>query len=243
MRLRLLWLFLFCLPVARPQTAALPAHETLSYDIEWRLIVGGKANVELQQQRTGWQINLHLESIGLVSKLFRVEDDYSVNTNPSLCAESSVFTSHEGSRERQTSITFDSAAHRASYLERNLANGAILLQKETEIPSCVHDVVGALYVLRTMSLDPGQSTTIAVSDGKKSVMAKVEAQGREDIKTPEGVFHTIRYEAFLFNDVLYRRPAHLNFWLTDDRRRLPVQIRVRMQFTIGTITLHLTRHE
>jgi hypothetical protein len=74
-------------------------------------------------------------------------------------------------------------------------------------------------------------------------MARVEAQPREDVRTPAGSFKTIRYEVFLFNNVLYRRPAHLYVWLTDDRRRLPVQIRVRMQFTIGTITLMLEKVE
>jgi len=97
--------------------------------------------------------------------------------------------------------------------------------------------------MRTLNLEPGQSAMAAVSDGKKSVLAKVEAQSREDIKTPEGVFHTICYEVYLFNNVLFRRPAHLHIWLTDDRRRLPVQLQVRMQFTIGTITLHLLKHE
>ena len=61
-------------------------------------------------------------------------------------------------------------------------------------------------------------------------MARVEAQQREDIKTPAGAFKTIRYEAFLFNDVLYRRYGHLYVWLSDDARKLPVQIRVRLQF-------------
>ena len=56
-------------------------------------------------------------------------------------------------------------------------------------------------------------------------------------------FKTIRYEIYLFNGVLYRRTAHLNVWLTDDRRKLPVQIRARMQFTIGTINLLLEKHE
>ena len=107
----------------------------------------------------------------------------------------------------------------------------------------VHDVAGGIYFLRTLNLEPGQSTTEAVSDGKKSVMAKVEAQAREDVKTPEGVFHTIRYEVYLFNGVLYKRPAHLNIWLTDDARRLPVQIRVRMYIAVGTINLLLEKHE
>jgi hypothetical protein len=71
----------------------------------------------------------------------------------------------------------------------------------------------------------------------------VEAQAREDVKTPAGTFKTIRYEVFLFNGVLYKRPAHLNLWVSDDRRRLPVQIRVRMTFTIGTILLQLEKNE
>ena len=71
----------------------------------------------------------------------------------------------------------------------------------------------------------------------------MEAQQREEVKTPDGVFKSIRYELYLFNNVLYRRPAHLYLWLTDDARRLPVQIRVRLQFTIGTITLQLEKLE
>ena len=111
------------------------------------------------------------------------------------------------------------------------------------MPPCVHDVLGGLFYMRTLELEPGQSLEIPVSDGKKSVMAKVEAQQREDLKVPDGPYKTIRYELYLFNNVLYRRPAHLHIWLSDDRRKLPVQIQVRMPITIGTVTLQLARHE
>jgi len=43
--------------------------------------------------------------------------------------------------------------------------------------------------------------------------------------------------------VLFHRSAHLNVWLSDDRRRLPIQVRVRMPITIGTITLELDKPE
>jgi len=232
-------------PVAvTPASADLPSHEVLHYNVEWRLITAGRAKVQFDRQPGGnAQINLHLESVGLVSTLFKVEDEYSVNLNSALCAESVQLTSHEGSRSRETKITFNGETHRADYLERDRLKNTNLLQREIEIPSCVHDVVGGLMFLRTLNLEPGQSSMTPVSDGKKSVMAKVEAQSREDIKTPEGTFHTICYEVHLFNNVLYRRPAHAHVWLTDDRRKLPVQIRVRMQFTIGTITLVLQKHE
>ena len=243
MRSRPLWLILVPIPLFAQPANSLPANETLLYNIEWRLFNAGKAKVQWLQQRSGYQVNLHVESTGFVSKLFRVEDSYSANLNPAGCTESVQMTTHEGNRERETRIAFDAAAKRASYLERDLVKNAVIAQHEIDIPPCVHDVVSGLFLMRTLNLEPGQSTTLAVSDGKKSVNARMEAQTREDIKTTTGIFHTVRYEIYLFDNILYRRSAHLNVWLTDDRRRLPVQIRVRMTFTIGTITLQLEKQE
>lgn len=244
MRLRLPWLYLLPLSLASQPGVNPPARQTLLYNIEWRLFNAGKAKVQFEPEARGdSQVNLHVESTGFVSKLFRVDDDYSVKINTGFCAQAVQMTTNEGNRQRETKITFDSSERKASYLERDRAKNAVIAQHEIDIPACVHDVVGGLFFIRTLNLEPGQSTFIPVSDGKKSAMAKVEAQSREDIKTPEGVFHTIRYEAFLFDNVLYRRSAHLNVWVSDDRRRLPVQIRVRMTFTVGTITLLLEKHE
>ncbi|HEV3200214.1 MAG TPA: DUF3108 domain-containing protein [Bryobacteraceae bacterium] len=232
--------------VAIPQSNPLPPKETLYYNIEWRLISAGKAKVEWlpqPQPRVPSQIHFHLESVGLVSKLFKVEDDYSALLNPGFCAQAVQMTTHEGSRQRETKVTFDAETKKASYLERDLVKNTVLLSQEIDFSPCVHDVLGGLYFLRSLNLEPNQSAEIPVSDGKKSAKVKVEAQQREDIKTPEGAFKTIRYEVYLFNNVIYRRPAHLTLWLTDDRRKLPVEIRVRLQFTIGTITLQLEKHE
>lgn len=240
-----LLVLLFC-RFAVPQTPSLPSKETFFYDVEWRLITAGKARLEwnaLPQPRTGWEARLHLESVGLVSKLFKVEDDYVTTLNSALCAEAMQLTSYEGSRKRETKVTYDSESRRASYLERDQVKNTTVLAKEIEIPPCVHDVVGGLFYLRTLNVEPGQSVQMPLSDGKKSVNAKIEAQQREDIKTPAGTFKTVRYEIFLFNNVLYSRSAHLYAWLTDDRRKLPVRIRVRMPITVGTLTLQLEKYE
>ena len=225
-------------PVVRPNP---PAKETLSYTIEWRLITAGKARMMWSPAGSGWETRLELDSTGLVSKLYSVDDDYTSRLDADLCAQSSHMTAHEGRRHRETSVTYDRQSRKASYLEKEIPKNNILNQQEIDIPGCVHDVVGGLYYLRTLHLEPGQSTQVPVSDGKKAVMARIEAQQREVLKTPAGTFKTVRYEAYLFNNVLYRRPAHLYVWLTDDERRVPVQIRVRMQFTIGTITLQLEK--
>ncbi len=244
MALRLLSLLLVPIPLAFSQSNALPAHESLTFSIEWRLITAGRAVMEWASTGSETaQIKVKVESAGLVSKLFKVEDSYIANMGAGLCAQSVQLTAQEGSRERETKINFDYPNHRADYLERDRVKNTVLLARETDIPPCVHEIAGALYFLRTLNLEPGQSALLPLTDGKKSVVAKVEAQQREEVKTAAGTFKTIRYEAYVFNNVLYRRPAHLYVWLTDDPRRLPVQIRVRLQLTIGTITLQLEKHE
>ena len=233
--------------VAAAAPSALPARETLQYTVEWRLVTAGKARLvwsaTSQRPNSGWQANLHMESTGMVSKLFKVNNDYVSSLDADLCSTGSYLKAAEGSRHKETRVTFNREARKADYQEKDLDKKAVVNAHEIDIPPCVHDVLAALYSLRTLNLPPGQSTQMAISDGKKSVMARVEAQQREDVKTPAGLFKTIRCEAFLFNDVLYRRYGHLHVWLSDDARKVPVQIRVHLQFAIGTITLQLEKEE
>jgi len=232
------------LTIAQAQTAAAPtASWALYYSVEWRLIDAGKAKLNWTAgSHGGSQINLHLESTGLVSKLYKVNDDYMAELSRELCVQNTHTIAHEGSRQRDTVVHFDSGTKKASYLERDLASHA-MLSLETDIPACVHDVIGGLFFLRTLNLEHGHSIEVPVSDGKKAIAAKVEVQEREQIKVPAGTFKTIRCEAFLFNGKLYRRPGHLYVWLTDDARKLPVRIQVRLHFTIGTITFQLEKEE
>ena len=230
-----------CPAVQSVPSGPLPSSESLQYKIEWRLITAGKAQLSWKAGDSGFNANLLLETTGLVSKLFKVNDEYTFALDRSLCAHSTFLKTHEGSRQRETRVTFDAERKKASYMERDTARNVNLDTRETDISPCVSDVVGALYKMRSLNLEPGQTTQIPVSDGKRSAMARVDALQRETVKTPAGTYKTIRYEAFLFNDVIYRRSGRLYIWLTDDRRRLPVQVQVRLHLAIGTITLQLEK--
>jgi len=126
------------LPAASPQADGLPANETLYYKIEWRLFTAGQAKVEFaevsQSPHPDYQLSLHLESSGAVFKLFKVEDDYTVSLNRALCAQSSHMISHEGGRQRETTITFDGEAKKAHYLERDRVKNTVVLQQDIDIP-------------------------------------------------------------------------------------------------------------
>src|SRR3954468_4403382 len=76
--------------------------ETFQFAVEWRLIPAGTVRLSwipaAHFKETGpsgsgnigpSEIRLHLESSGLVSRLFRVNDDYTSVLGNNLCAESS----------------------------------------------------------------------------------------------------------------------------------------------------------
>ena len=212
----------------------------LSFTTEWRFIHAGNARLTWSPTGDGFTARLHLESAGMVSSIYKVDDDYTSVLDRELCAVSLSLLANEGSRRHDTTVTFDAGRRKASYRDRDLVKN-VTVTHETEIQPCTQDVIGGLYALRRLRLEPGRSAEIPISDGKKAVMAKVEAQERETLKVGSTTYKTVRYEAFVFNNVLFRRRGRLFVWMTDDERRLPVQVRIRMPFYIGTVTLQLER--
>jgi hypothetical protein len=227
-------------PPLRPSDTASAGGEVLSYTTEWRFIHAGNARLSLSPAPDGFTARLHLESAGMVSSIYKVDDDYTSLLDRQLCAVSLNLRANEGSRRHETTVAFDATRRKAYYRDRDLVKN-VTVTHETDIQPCAQDVIGGLYALRRLRLEPGRSAEIPVSDGKKTVMAKVEAQERETLKLDSGTYKTVRYEAFLFNNVLFRRHGRLFVWMTDDDRRLPVQIRIRMPFYIGTVTLQLDK--
>jgi hypothetical protein len=211
----------------------------LTYSIEWRLIHAGSAVLDMHSSEG----RLKLDSAGLVSTLFKIDDTYTVRYEPPFCASSSQLDSKEGKRHRQTTVTYDRKQNRASWIERDLLKNEVLRSAQVETPHCVQDVLGGILALRGLTIEPGQSAQVPMSDGRRSAQVKVDAQERQEVTTPAGSFKTIRYEANLMNGVVYQRKGRVFIWISDDMQRIPVQIRLRMAFPIGTVTLQLEKVE
>lgn len=235
----LLLIACFMLPAQSNTVLDIPHTERLTYDIEWRLIHAGTAVVDAQKTSA----HMKLESAGLVSTLFKVDDAYGVTYDEPYCATSSTLDAQEGKRHHETRVTYDRVNKRADYIERDVLKNAVLHTYDIAIPNCVHDTLGALISLRGMALTPGQTIQLPVSDGHHAAQVKIEAQGREVIKTAASEYKTIRFETYLMNGVVYNRKGRVFIWLTDDAQRLPVQIQLRMSFPVGTVTLHLLKEE
>jgi hypothetical protein len=243
----LLALCVASLALAQPQSpkgSRFPYPEKLSYRIEWRLVTAGTATVQLSRLSPDhWQLELDLESAGMVNRLYRVLDKYKVISNDRFCPSISVLDAQEGKRHRLTRLTFENSRRKLEYDERDLIKNTTS-NRVLDIPPCTHDIAGALSALRLMNIEPGQSATLPITDGKKmATAARVDARSREDVTIEDKTYHTIRYEAFLFDNVLYKRKGRLFIWLTDDADRIPVQLRFQLGFPIGTISLELQKQQ
>ena len=216
------------------------AGEVFRYKAEWRLMHAG--NIVLSYSPTG--AHMTLQTVGMVSSLYRVNDDYRVQfRGGSQCSESILFKIEEGKRRNEARATFPAKPGKSSYVEVDQLKNQTVRTTELEVPGCVHDVISALAELRSNGRPKESEFTMPVSDGRKFAQVKVRERGKERVKTEAGVFNTVKYEADLMNGVIYRRSGRMYFWLSDDARRLPVRVRMQMSFFFGTVTIDLVKEE
>jgi hypothetical protein len=240
----LLLTFLSALGKARqaPGANGFPFPEKLTYRVEWRMVTSGSAVIEVSRSGADWQTNLHLESAGFVSRFLRVLDTYRMVSNDRFCGLNSSFEAQEGKRHAITTMRFDNVRHKLSYDEQDLVKNTSE-KHEVDIAPCTHEILGALQALRQLNLEPGKTTSFPITNGRKIVNARVEARGVEKISVDNKSYSTNRYEAFVFDNVLYKRKGKLFVWMTDDAERVPVQLQFQMGFPIGNITLQLEKQE
>ena len=220
-----------------------PFAETATYRIEWRMMTAGSAFLQLSPgANQGWHLQLDLKSTGLVDRMYQVSDTYKLFANERFCGINSELAGNEGKKRFSIRMDFDNARHKLFYTEADLVKNTTR-KNEIDISPCTYDVMGALSMLRVMKPEPGNTLTLSLTNGKKLVQAKVDAQTRETIRVNDKSYSTIRYEAFVFNNVVYRRKGRLLMWVTDDAERIPVQFRLQMGFPVGTITLELEKHD
>ncbi len=220
-----------------------PYAESLEYRVGWRMVTAGNAKLRLTQTATnGWQLNLDLASLGFVNQLYHVLDAYQLSTNEKFCALSVNLDAQEGKHHSVTTMAFDSEKHKVFASGKDMVTN-VTHKTELDIPPCTYDIAGAMMTLRASQLQPSMKFTLPVTDGKKLANVRVEGLGKEKLTIKGTSYNTIRYETFVFDNVLYRRKGRLLIWITDDPRRLPVQMRFLFGFPLGDITLEMEKVE
>jgi hypothetical protein len=200
--------------------------ETLRYAMTILGVAGGELTLSAHPAeldgRTVWKFELSAVSNEFLSNFFLVRD-YLVSWVDPKKFRSLRFEKHtvEGKRVRDEATEFD--------YEKGLAHPE---GRSVPLNDATLDSLSSVYYLRTLPLDSGRPVELQVfSDETHSL--SVEVQAHERIVTPAGAFQTIRVEPKSTGAGLIGKGKNLVLWLTDDERRIPVQIRSKLK--VGTL--------
>jgi hypothetical protein len=220
----------------KPGRVPFGAGEKLVFSVQYGLVTAGEATLEVRNLaaiggRTSYRIVSDARTNDFFSKFFEVRDRYESymdTTNLySLRYEKHV---REGKFKRDDIVDFDQVAHRAVYKNRNVP-----------IPPRTQDVLSAMYYVRTLPLEVGQSISLANHTDGKNYPLIIKVLRRERVKVDAGEFDCVVVEPILRGPGVFTQQGRLSVWLTDDRRRLPVLMKSKV--VIGSVAAVLKSYE
>ncbi len=217
-----------------------PAHQTYFYNADWHLVNAGTARVTMESSTDGQHAVVTADTSGFVNLLFAVHDQFRTTINPrTFCSLAVSKQTQEGSRRRQTEVHFDYAHGKSLLQEKDLKTGAVK-HLEHLIPPCVTDVMSSFYYVSSLPLSPGQSFVFPLNDGGPTGEITATVEGREQVKTPAGVFPSVRVRAIASAGPM-KNKGRVWVWYSDDGQRIPVQLKAKVKW--GTLNFRLARVE
>jgi len=229
-------------PQLRPPRAgySFPQKQTLTYSVDWRVFPAGSVVMHLEADGDMERVTITADSIGAVNLIFRVSDRFQSSFHRQTgCSASFSKQLIEGRRQVNSDLKFDYALKKAVLNEKNLISG-ISKHQEAAIPSCVSDLLSAIFYAASQPMMPGGSFQMPVADAMKTIPVTMKIEGREEVRTPLGTYQTVRVQPTADTGVVKNR-GNIWIWYTDDDRHIPVQMRARLFW--GTITFRLTALE
>jgi hypothetical protein len=105
------------------------------------------------------------------------------------------------------------------------------------VPGPVQDALSSFYLTRFLALPVGGRVAFDYHASRKTAVMEVRVLGRETVHTPAGKFDCVVIEPLLKAGGIFKNNGRLVIWLTDDARRMPVQMRSKV--AIGSVKVVL----
>ena len=139
----------------------LPTKQTLTYSVDWRVFPAGTVTFHQEADGDLQRITVTGDSIGAVNLIYRVSDRFQSAFNRRTgCSVSFSKQLIEGRRQVNSDLKFNYALGKAIFEEKNLVSG-ITKRQETAIPSCVTDLLSAIFYTATQPLQVGQHPSLS----------------------------------------------------------------------------------
>ncbi len=227
-----------CVVVFSNFVAAFPIPERLEFEISYVGIPAGHAVQQVSRVGKEVVIISTARSADWLKYFFpvddRIESVMAAAIPPQLFGASRSYRERirEGGTRYQKDVTFD--RRRLEATTRDFVNKTVNTQK---ITPQAYDMLSGFFHIRTIPLQEGTSVYIDIFDSNKLSNTEIQVLRREEIEIPLGHFRTIVIKPLLKTEGIFARRGDMIIWLSDDDRRIPVQMKSKA--LIGNITVTL----
>lgn len=226
-------------PARAGDAAGLPFSpgEEIRYHVKWQMYKAGEAVVRVLPKASPpdpWRFELKAKSNPFIDKFFKVRDHLESVVEPDFSKAVSYAFTGTGKKKKQIRVTFFKDPDRARYANFDE------IREPIEIPAGAVDPLSAYFKLRTLDFPAGQTISFPVTDGKKAFMQMGDVVGKERLVLPSGTWDTVVVVPWVthFSGVFEKSDdPTVRVWISDDARRLPVRIRIRV--VVGSIYFDL----
>jgi hypothetical protein len=117
-------------------------------------------------------------------------------------------------------------------------NQRVISGKDTlEVSQFIQEVLCSFYYVRTRTLKVGDAFDVDTWGDGKIYPLRVLIHRKERVKVPAGTFDCIVVEPVLRSEGIFKHQGKMLIWMTDDERKLPVQMKSKIP--IGSISCRL----
>ncbi len=214
--------------------------EKFEYKISWLGITAGYGSVASsviadEDGRRIIHIKARGDSVGMLSLICKIRDRMeSYIDMEKQYSLKCIKDFREGFYKKKEITRFDQKKH-VAYVNK----------KTIEILPEAKDPFACLYYIRAQELVVGQTVMFNAYDNRKNYRLRVSVLKKETIKVGKNTYETILIEPVLeglnLEGVLEVKGRKIEVWLTNDERRIPVK--VQMKITFGSIVAELVNSE
>lgn len=221
------------------------AGEKVYYTINYGIISGGVASLELNNEMLGGKEVLHSKLIakttGITDAIYKVLDIYESYIDPSTeLPVKSIRNIKEGRYRRYNEVLFD---------HKSRPDSSILTSDLTGVhvaPPRIHDILSCFYFFRNRilpdhRLNRGEMITIMTWFTDELYPIRLKYIGTDEVKTRMGKIKCYKFNPVTEKGRLFNTEEGVSFWFSADKNFLPVKI--SFDIFVGSFTVEMTSFE
>ena len=208
--------------------------ESLQYHAEFNRVRVGEAELKvsaIEEISTikSYHIIYVAKTKGLADRLFKIRDQIDIWIDKEgFFTHRLIKNINQGNYKNKVDVRFD--------YNKSIAKTST---KEISIDFKSRDSFSLFYYLRTILLNENDIMSFSSFEGRRIVDYKLQIKGNEIIRTELGNITCTVIRPYQEGENLFKNQGDMQIWISNDEKRLPVKIQIKMKF--GSMTLLLKK--